>query len=46
MNVFPIDLSIIVSLISAITLLGTPTEVHMSATLFSYSDESSELNES
>ena len=37
MGVFPTAMSIMVSFISAITLLGTPTEVYMSGTMFMYS---------
>ncbi|CAF1372852.1 unnamed protein product [Rotaria sordida] len=36
MHVFPTALSIMVSFVSAITLLGTPSEVYMSGTMFLY----------
>jgi sodium-coupled monocarboxylate transporter 8/12 len=36
MGVFPTAFSIIVSFLSAITILGTPSEVYMSGTMFLY----------
>ena len=39
MSVFPTAMSIMVSFISAITLLGTPSEVYASGTMFMYSGE-------
>ena len=39
MGVFPTAMSITVSFMSAITLLGTPVEVYMTGTMFAYSGE-------
>ena len=39
MHAFPTALSITVSFLSAITLLGTPSEVYMSGTMFWYQGE-------
>lgn len=36
MGIFPTGLSITVSFLSAITILGTPTEVYLSGTMFAY----------
>lgn len=44
MSVFPTAMSIMVSFISAITLLGTPTEIYMTGTMFAYSGKQLESN--
>ena len=43
MGVFPTAMSVMVSFLSAITLLGAPSEVYASGTMFMYSGEHAKL---
>ena len=45
MSVFPTAMSIMVTFVSAITLLGTPSEVYASGTMFMYSGKCSKKAE-